>query len=172
VAVTAAVFLNLALVASFVWSELISTDARSALWVVLAAAWLASAVYSEVSSRRAAAGQPNDPPGDLFAEATEQYLKGDYFQAERALVSLVRDDARDLDARLMLATLMRHTGRLEEAAGQLDLLVRLEGAGKWEFEINQERERLAEAAADPADETEQSQSGQSGEPPAPRMHAA
>ena len=168
-AVTVAVLLNLTLVASFVWSELISADARSALWVVLAASWLASAVYSEVSCRRAAATEPDDPPGDLFAEATEQYLTGDYFQAERALVSLLRADARDLDARLMLATLMRHTGRLEEAAGQLDLLVRLEGAGKWEFEINQERERLAEAAEERTDETEQPRSG---EPPAPKMNAA
>jgi hypothetical protein len=45
----------------------------------------------------------------------------------------------------MLATLMRRTGRLDEAAGQLDTLSRFEGAEKWGLEIRQERERLTEA---------------------------
>jgi hypothetical protein len=45
----------------------------------------------------------------------------------------------------MLATVMRRTGRLEEAAGQLDTLCRFEGSEKWGLEIQQERQRLAEA---------------------------
>ena len=45
----------------------------------------------------------------------------------------------------MLATLLRHTGRLDEATRQLDTLARLEGAGKWELEIRQERELLKKA---------------------------
>ena len=75
----------------------------------------------------------------------EYYLRGDYFQAERLLGNLLREDSRDLEARLMLATLLRHTGRTDEAAAELNVLVRLEGAGKWELEIQRERELLREA---------------------------
>ena len=35
----------------------------------------------------------------------------------------------------MLATLLRHTRRPEEAARQLDMLVRLDEARNWELEI-------------------------------------
>ena len=72
-------------------------------------------------------------------------MKGDYYQAEHVLEGLLRRNLRDVDARLMLATLLRHTGRLDEAAGQLDTLARFEGAGKWELEMRRERELLAEA---------------------------
>ena len=89
-------------------------------------------------------GEP-DPQKDPFTEALDYYLKGDYYQAERMLELLLRRNLRDLDARLMLATLMRHTGRFEEAVRQLDTLARFEGAGKWDLEMRQERERLANA---------------------------
>ena len=83
------------------------------------------------------------PDEDAFGEALDHYLKGDYYQAEQMLEGLLRRNVRDLDARLMLATLLRHTGRLDEATRQLDTLARFEGAGKWELEIEQERELLA-----------------------------
>jgi hypothetical protein len=43
----------------------------------------------------------------------------------------------------MLATLLRHTGRLEEAVEHLDRLQRMEGSEKWGLEIQRERELLA-----------------------------
>jgi thioredoxin-like negative regulator of GroEL len=84
---------------------------------------------------------------DGFPEALEHYLRGDYYQAEQVLDGLLRQNMRDLDARLMLATLFRRAGRFEEATRQLDTLVRFEGAGKWELEIRGERRRLAGAKA-------------------------
>ena len=77
-------------------------------------------------------------------------MKGDYYRAEHVLEGLLRRNLRDVDARLMLATLLRHTGRLDEAAGELDALARLEGAGKWELEMRREREFLTEAKTDKA----------------------
>ena len=43
----------------------------------------------------------------------------------------------------MLATVLRHTGRFDEAAKQLDQLVCFDGAEKWELEIQKERELLS-----------------------------
>ena len=55
------------------------------------------------------------------------------------LEQLVKADARDIEARLLLATLFRRTGRLEEARAALDKLSRSQGAEKWELEIQREQ---------------------------------
>ncbi len=46
---------------------------------------------------------------DLFRRALGEYLKGAWFEAESLLGQLVAQDTRDVDARLMLASLLRHT---------------------------------------------------------------
>jgi cytochrome c-type biogenesis protein CcmH/NrfG len=73
----------------------------------------------------------------------EYYLKGDYYQAEHILEDLLRRNLRDLDARLMLATVLRRTDRVSEAVRQLDAMARFEGAGKWQCEMQRERRLLA-----------------------------
>lgn len=159
VAAATAVLLNLALLATFGWSELIASQPRRAIWVTLAGAWVTSAVFSLVWDRRLGYGKGHDPAGDAFGEALDHYLKEDWFQAERTLRSLITEDGADLDARMMLATLLRHTGRLEEGAGELGLLARLEGAQKWQWEIRRERELLGEAKT-PVDTQDEEKQGE------------
>jgi len=143
-AVGAAAALDALLLASFGWSELIGRNLRNTAWVVFAAAWLVAVAWSVRQRRRQAACCGVNPKQDAFVEALEHYLKGDYYQAEQLLGGLLRRNARDIEARLMLATLMRHAGRAAEAAGQLDALGRIEGAEQWQFEMEEERQLLAE----------------------------
>jgi hypothetical protein len=145
VALGAAAVLDVLLVVSFGWSELIGRDLRSALWSGFAAAWIVAAGWSLWQCRRQVAMCGCETAEDGFARAADYYLKGDGYQAEQILEGLLRRDVRDVDARLMLATLLRHAGRLDEATRQLDVLSRFEGAGKWEVEIQNERDLLAEA---------------------------
>jgi predicted Zn-dependent protease len=135
---------DLLILASFGWSELITPGLRSGVWVAFGVFWVAAAGWSTRQCRRRLAADELNPRENGFAEALEHYLKGDYYQAEHVLDELLRRNLRDVDARLMLATLLRHTGRLDEATRQLDTLVRLEGAGKWQWEIERERDLLAE----------------------------
>ena len=79
---------------------------------------------------------------DLFRAALGEYLKGAWFEAESLLGQLVAQDNRDVDARLMLASLLRHTRRPLEARRQLDELDRLEKAARWQVEIERERQLL------------------------------
>jgi hypothetical protein len=144
-AIAAAAAFDGLLLATFGWSELVSQDWRIALWVLFASAWAVAAVWSAAQCRRQVAVWGHTPESDPFANALDHYLKGDYYQAEQILEGLLRRNARDLEARLMSATLLRRTGRRVEAARQLDQLARLEGAGKWKLEIEDERQRLAEA---------------------------
>ena len=146
-AISTAAVLDLLLLISFGWSELIGPGLRSASWAGFGVFWVVAAGWSaRQCGRRAAAGNPNTCE-DAFTEALDHYLKGDYYQAEHVLEGLLRRNLRDVDARLMLATLLRHTGRLYEATQQLDTLARFEGAGKWELEMRRERELLAGAKA-------------------------
>jgi hypothetical protein len=153
-AVGAAILLNLVLFVSFGWTELIGWELRTTLWATLGVSWAGAAVWSVRWSRKRAGERDPDPQQDRFGEALDHYLRGDYYQTEQILEGLLRRNIRDVDAQLMLATLLRHTGRLDDATRQLDTLARLEGAGKWELEIRQERELLrkaktqSEAAAD------------------------
>lgn len=144
-AVTAAAILDLLLLGSIGWSELIPENLRTVVWATGLTAWFLAAVWFGRRFRRELAGLCVDPETDAFGRALNYYLKGDYFQTERLLEAILRVNVRDVDARLMLATLMRRTGRLEDAAKQLDALVRFDGAAKWQLEIERERRQLAEA---------------------------
>jgi tetratricopeptide (TPR) repeat protein len=145
VALFAAALLNVAVVSSFAWEELIDERLRSTLWVLVAFFWLGAAIISALQLRRHAAPNELASSDDPFNQALNLYLKGDYYQVERLLHNILNKNIRDLEARLLLATMLRHTGRLEEAENQLDQLLHFEGAEKWELEIQQERELLTEA---------------------------
>jgi thioredoxin-like negative regulator of GroEL len=135
------------LLASFGWSELIGQNLRITLWAALASLWIAAVGWSIRQCGRHAAACGLEPEGDSFGKALDRYLRGDYYQTEQILDGLLRRNVRDVEARLMLATLLRHAGRLDEAARHLDLLARFEGAQKWELEMQNERDLLAEAKA-------------------------
>jgi hypothetical protein len=137
--------LNVLLLVSFGWTELIGPGLRNTIWVVFAAAWIAGLVWSKRQCRRQAAACCLPAETDSFGQAVDCYLKGDAYQTEQILTSLLRRNIRDVDARLMLATLLRRGKRFDEATQQLDTLAKFEDAGKWEVEIGEERDLLAEA---------------------------
>src|SRR4029077_13849233 len=89
----------------------------------------------------------------LFREAQDDDLCGNWLAAEKLLGRLIGRNARDVDARLMLATSKRHTSRFDDASEQLTQLARIEDAGKWEPEIAREQALLEAAQASPANET-------------------
>ncbi len=145
VALGAGAMLQVALLATFVWTELLTPELRILYWVLLLIAWGVSAVLSGWLRDREAARSQGNEKSDNFREALDHYLQGRWVEAERSLGRLLRNDRRDIEARLMLATLLRHTRRWSEAGRQLDALARLEEAQKWEQEIRREAELLAAA---------------------------
>jgi cytochrome c-type biogenesis protein CcmH/NrfG len=78
----------------------------------------------------------------LFRRASREYLNGNWIKAEQLLTHLIRLNARDVDAQLMLASLLRRTGQLTEAAGRLRRLEATDGFEKWRSEIARERQML------------------------------
>jgi hypothetical protein len=146
-----ALLLDVLLLASLVWTDLVGPHVRTGAWIVVGCAWIVSAAATWKASRRVL-DENFSADGDLFPDAISEYLQGNWVPAERLLNTLVRKNPRDVDARLMLATLWRHTGRFDEAREALASLRRLEEAQKWQLEIRRESQLLDEELNAPAQE--------------------
>lgn len=140
-----AVLLNFSLVVTFVWFETISPEARLGLWSALGAAWIGCSI---LAWRARAPETPEDKmiaTVDLFRRAQGEYLQGNWVEAELQLLRLLEEHHEDCDARLLLATLYRHTRRYDEARRELAHLEQLDTAVKWRWEIAREQEELRES---------------------------
>ena len=159
---------NVLLLATLVYREWISSDA---LWIgygALTLVWLLAWWQSRWERRAVLADATGEDaplsPGkekkrirleELFREAQRKYIESDWVAAEQLLLKLLKSDSRDVEGRLLLATLWRHQGRTQEAERQLQRLERLESAQDWQREIAAERKHLQQALALPEpDQTE------------------
>jgi hypothetical protein len=134
------------------WTELFSPATRTAIWLVLAAIWTVSAAASWRWVGGLQIGRFRPADNDLFLQAREEYLKGNWFEAETALGRLLDRNVLDIEARLMRASLFVRTARGTEATGELDRLTRMDGGESWGMEIARLRSRLADAASRKADD--------------------
>mgnify|MGYP000856961144 CR=1 FL=1 len=151
VAAGAGSMLNVALLGSLVWRELLPGEIRSAIWLAIGVVWLAGILYSALLDSDLPAHERFDVGEDPFPGAVAEYLKGNWYEAERTLTALLRRDVRDVQARLLLVALLRRVGRLEEAGRQLDTLTRLEAADHWRLEIQRERQLIQNKQAGDSD---------------------
>ncbi len=139
---------NLGLVSTLVWSESLPSWLLVAGWFALGAIWLGYAVHGWrlVPILR---GTDAGPTGeDLFVRAQAEYLNRHWLEAEELLHELLAEREQDAEARLMLATLYRHTGRTAEGADCLTRLERTDDGQRWRVEIARER-RLLETERTP-----------------------
>ncbi|MCA9248258.1 MAG: tetratricopeptide repeat protein [Planctomycetales bacterium] len=131
---------NVLLLGSFVWTEWLSQQVLWGGWTALVLIWGASWFFTEKWEQLFAASQITraELRDRVYREAQVEYLQGNWRDAELKLNRLLSECVKDVDARLMLATLKRRTGRLSEAREHLDLLQRCEASAKWRQEIEVE----------------------------------
>ena len=147
-AVSFGVLLNLLLMASLVWVEWLGRGGLWLGWIALGTLWFGALIASAwhgwgVVPRVTGSAEA------MFRTALGEYLKGNWFEAERVLTGLLEMRPRDAEARLLLATLLRHNARYGEAAQQLDRLELLQDASRWTLEIGVERQAIAEGIENP-----------------------
>ncbi len=152
-AVGFAALLNLTLVATFIWTDLFQDDSFAAIaWPVLLLFWLATTMVARRNlpdvmslTREDRSNVVHDDTADidsLFLHARREYLKGHWQEAQGLLERQLRRHPRDVESRLMLATLFRHTRQFNAATSQLDQLQKYDPAVIWKSEIERERELL------------------------------
>jgi hypothetical protein len=136
--------LSLTLAVTYGYAELLSPGMRSGMWALLGLVWLGLLAISIGWDSSPLDKPKSSPDTDSYPLALDYYLKGNWFQAERLLRERLEQEPRDLEARLTLATLLRHTRRPADARAELERLERFEGARRWVWEIQRERELLTE----------------------------
>jgi hypothetical protein len=141
---------NLAVVSTFVWTELVGPWSRLGVWVLLVLVWGASLALSFRQLLGVNPADSAEAAEDLFRRAGREYLSGNWIEAELLLTQVIRLNGKDVDAQLMLASLLRRTGQLTEAAARLRRLESTDGSDKWASEIARERLLLDEQFHPPA----------------------
>lgn len=136
-----ATIFNIAILGTLVWPEWLAVWFVRSLWVLLAFAGLWSFAASFLSKSSVQAGLPSVECDNLFAEAQSEYLKGQYFEAEATLHRILATGTEDVEAALLLASVLRRTGRFRQAIDCLERLERLDNARYWTQEIAEVRRR-------------------------------
>jgi hypothetical protein len=144
-----AVVLDLAIVATWIYSEFFNLQVSLGLWGAAAAVWIVATV-SAVSAFPPPIPTTRDAATDkLFVAARDAYLTRDWLTAETKLRSLLVVAPTDGEAQLLLATLLRRVGRLKESREALEKLSRSDSGGPWLSAIARELERVEAAAKRP-----------------------
>jgi hypothetical protein len=151
IAVGFSILLNLALVSSFLWPRCLGEAFPVVAWPTVLILWMAAAfvavrtfpaLLSVGNTAHEATTTEAEHADTLFIEAQREYLRGHWQAAESLLERGLTRSPRDAESRLLLATLLRHTRRLDEAADQLDTMQKFDTAIAWTTEIQRERELL------------------------------
>jgi len=150
-AVGFAAAVEILLLTGWVWSEMVGRTVFGCLSLATGGGWLVGIVANRRWLARRATIAERNPAEDLFPAALAEYLQANWFAAEQKCRDLIRRRNDDVDARLLLATLLRHTDRRTEARTELDALAKLDGAAKWALEMTHERRLLDEADEDEAE---------------------
>jgi hypothetical protein len=146
-----AVVFDMAILATWIWSEFLELPIVVGLWVAAAVIWMAATV-SAVVAFPAPLHTGHDRAADgLFSTARDAYLARDWLAAETTLRALLVVRPTDGEAQLLLGTLLRRVGRLSEARTALEKLSRSDAGAPWRSAIARELRRIEQAAAAPRD---------------------
>ena len=147
-AVGFAIVLNLALISSFVWPYCLGETFPIVAWPTVLILW-SVAVYVSVSTLPDVMSvvttdnvSSDETSNTLFIQAQREYLSGDWQAAESLLRQRLGRFPRDVESRLLLATLLRHDRRLDQASDQLDTMQKFDESHAWDFEIRRERKLI------------------------------
>jgi hypothetical protein len=154
-----ALLLNTLLLASFVWVELLGVRDLRLGWLAVGLLWSGSLLFSLGAAARGPRPVSRAVEG-LFRQALNEYLLGNWFEVESTLAGLLRQAPRDVEGRLLLATMLRRTGRHDEALAHLSQLERLNNAAPWSREIALERDGIARQANNGSEEVPDDDSGE------------
>jgi hypothetical protein len=146
-----AVVLDMAIMATWIWTEFLDPPIVIGLWAGAAAVWVIATASAATTFPTPLQGGPDAAADALFAAARDAYLARDWLAAETKLRSLLVVRPTDGEAQLLLGTLLGRVGRRREARAALEALSRSDAGAPWRSAIARELGRIADAAADETD---------------------
>ena len=160
-----AVLLNVAMTCQFIWTDVIAPEMMLGLWSIVGLIWvigildgvqymisnkpIATDVSDSVSDEQQSSPRETEEPVDLFIEARDAYLQGNWIKASEVASQLVEQDRRDVAAWLLLIAVNRRCNEIEEASRLLKLLTSKAGSsienGNWTLQVRKEATLIEQA---------------------------
>lgn len=140
-----AVSLDVAVATTFIWPELVELPFTLAVWTAVVVVWLVSTVSAAAAFPPPLAQPPAAEVDPLFGRARDAYLARDWLAAETRLRELLALSPTDGEAQLLLGTLLRRVGRLDEARAALGKLSASDSGLRWRAAIAAELGRIEAA---------------------------
>jgi hypothetical protein len=137
-----AVSLDVAVVTTFIWPDLVELPVTFAVWAGVAVIWLASTVSGAAAFPSPLATPKAADVDPLYVKARDAYLARDWVAAETRLRDLLAIAPTDGEAQLLLATLLRRVDRLAEAREALEKLSASDSGVRWRRAIAAEQEHI------------------------------
>ena len=141
------ILLNLCIVSTWGWIEVLENPVRGTAWVVTAGFWAWGIAGNRRFLLAVSYSSAQAATGDLFPAAQREYLRGNWLETERLVSELLARNPSDVEAQLLLVALLRQTDNAVAALEQLDAAERMTGCERWRLEILRERAVLKAMAA-------------------------
>ena len=166
-ALLAAASLNTLILATWMWTELpwLQTSNRTLLGWLLATFWIISIIHALWCCRPPTA-ETHLGEKDVYPQAMQHYLRGNWVEAQELLKALLGIDPADVEARLLLVNTLRRSGQKNAALAELEETLRYDRASKWEWELQELGSQLRAESAKTAS-LENSQASASAAKPLP-----
>lgn len=149
-----AISFDVALVTTFIWPDLVELPFTLAVWTAVVVVWLVSTVSAAAAFPPALVKPVPEAVDPLFVRARDAYLARDWLAAETRLRELLAVSPTDGEGQLLLATLLRRVGRVDEAREALAKLSASDAGIRWRAAIAAERARIAAAGRGQAEPEE------------------
>lgn len=141
-AIAFAVVLDMAILLTCVWTELVTEEFTLGLWAATAGVWVVATISAATAFPPPLPTGRSEAAETLFLAARDAYLARDWLAAETKLRALLVVAPTDGEAQLLLATLLRRVGRRTEARTALETLSRSDGGRPWLAVIRRDMARL------------------------------
>ena len=133
-----AVTIDVAVLTTFIWTELAGLAFSISLWTAAAAIWLISTASAVSAFPPPIPRGRADAADRLFVQARDAYLARDWLAAETHVKALLAVSPTDGEAQLLWGTLLRRVGRRAESREALTKLSRSDSGGPWRVAIARE----------------------------------
>ncbi|MFO0011395.1 MAG: hypothetical protein ACK553_01500 [Planctomycetota bacterium] len=122
-----------------IWPLWLSPWRLMLLWSVAGVGAILSLVHNASCGLLASRSSRRGCPDDALILAQAFYLQANYYEAERSIAPYCLAGAMDAEAALLMASVLRRTGRFSQALALLDELALLDCGLPWLEEIERER---------------------------------
>jgi hypothetical protein len=138
-----AVSFNMAILGTFVWPLWFDSWMIRLLWCALIFASCFSFFYSRKSWAKINGTSVKDSNSNQrFVDAQRQYLHGNYFEAEAIIQKILADGHQDIEAVLLLVSILRRTRRCQQALQWIERIKLCEKASFWMRELQAEKQQV------------------------------